>query len=69
MYGVESSASCVVSVNGPPGVERLNSHEERPLLLGCDFSSVGIRELCTLQSSSSENIGNTKLLWTVPARL
>lgn len=49
------------------GLERLNSHEESPLLLSCDFSPNGIRELCTLQSSSSENIGNTKLLWTVPA--
>lgn len=49
------------------GLERLNSHEESPLLLSCDFSPNGIRELCTLQSSSSENIGNTKLLWTEPA--
>jgi len=54
-------------MQGLLGLERLNSHEERPLLVSCDFSPDGIMELCTLQSSSSENIGNTKLFWTVPA--
>lgn len=53
---------------GLQGLERLNSHEESPSSLSCDFCLNGIRELCTLQSSSSENIGNTKLLWTAAAR-
>lgn len=60
--------SSLLSVSGVcRGLERLNSHEESLLLLSCDFCRNGIRELCTLQSSSSENIGNAKLLWTVPA--
>lgn len=67
IYAVEWSVSSVVRGQGLQGLERLNSHEESPLLLSCDFSPNGIRELCTLQSSSSENIGNTKLLWTAPA--